>query len=214
MLNNLYKIKQMFDKSLKNVSKNVENGSNFVKKWHILLTFVQNVGYTFEKLGEKKMIDVYDSETLIKIYRMLKKKCDAIDNFIKNHALYFGPTTAEYGALDVCNNIIELMARKNQLINLKLIVDNAVSKLNDEDKKILALKMNYTISMTELCGILEMKQRTAFRKVEKAYSNLALILNKSKYLDKLMKIMNGEDWIVGIKEGVKAKREAYHGVML
>ena len=79
------------------------------------------------------MIDVYDSETLVKIYRLLKKKCEAIDKFINNHALYFGPCTAEYGSLDVCNNIIELMTRKNQLINLKIIVDSAIKTLSDKD---------------------------------------------------------------------------------
>ena len=55
------------------------------------------------------MIDIYDSETIIKIYRMLNKKCEAIDNFIKEHALYFGPCTLEYGAEDVCENIIQLI---------------------------------------------------------------------------------------------------------
>ena len=80
------------------------------------------------------MIDIYDSETLIKIYGLLSKKCAAIDKFIQNHAFYFGPCTAEYGAADVCNNIIDLMTRKNQLINLKIIIDGAIKKLSDKDK--------------------------------------------------------------------------------
>ena len=40
------------------------------------------------------MIDIYETEALIKIYRLLRKKCDAIDKFINNYALYFGPCTA------------------------------------------------------------------------------------------------------------------------
>jgi hypothetical protein len=53
------------------------------------------------------MIDIYDSETIIKCYSLLSRKCDIIDKFINNQALYFGPCTAEYGAEDVYNNIIE-----------------------------------------------------------------------------------------------------------
>ena len=155
------------------------------------------------------MIDVYDSETLIKIYKLIGKKCDAIDKFITNHALYFGPCTAEYGALDVYNNIIELMTRKNQLINLKIILDNALKTLNEKDKKILLIKMNYNIQISEICGILELKERTAFRHIEKAFENLADALNKSKYARKLERIIDSEDWIRDIKEDVKDRRMAF-----
>lgn len=157
------------------------------------------------------MIDVYDSEALIKAYRLLRKKCDAIDKFINNHALYFGPCTAEYGSLDVCNNIIELMTRKNQLINLKIILDKAIKSLPDKDKKILLIKINYNLQMNEICGILELKERTAFRRIEKAFENLADSLNNSKYYTKLIEIINKEEWINNIKEEVKERRLAFRG---
>ena len=155
------------------------------------------------------MIDIYDSETIIKIYRLLGKKCEAIDSFINNQALYFGPCSAEYGAEDVCNNIIELIGRKNQLINLKIIIDYVLKNLNEEDKKILYIKMNYKTTMAEICGILELKERTAFRKIEKAYENLAIALNNSKYANKLESLLNKEDWIMAVKESIKERRMAY-----
>ena len=155
------------------------------------------------------MIDIYDSEALIKIYRLLRKKCDAIDKFIQNHALYFGPCTAEYGSLDVCNNIIELMTRKNQLINLKIIIDTAIKNLSEKDKKILFIKMNYNLQMAEICGILELKERTAFRHIERAFENLADALNNSKYYNKLCKIIDSEEWIQDIKEEIKERRLAF-----
>lgn len=155
------------------------------------------------------MISIYDSEAIVKSYRLLNKKCEAIDKFIHNHALYFGPCTAEYGALDVCNNIIELMERKNQLINLKIIVDNSMKNLSEQDRKILFIKMHYKISMAEICGILELKERTAFRRIEKAYENLALELNKSKYVKKLEKIIDSEDWLSCVRYNVKERRLSY-----
>lgn len=165
--------------------------------------------YTAFEFKGDTMLTVYDSETLIKIYRYLEKKCDAIDKFINNHAFYFGYSSAEYGSIDVFNNIIELMARKNQLINLKIIVDNAINKLDEVDKKVIFLKMKYNISMNEFCGILELKQRTAFRRIERAFFNLTEIFNKSKYRDKLLNIMESEDWIMEIKDEVTQKRLAY-----
>ncbi len=156
------------------------------------------------------MITNYDSEAIIKIYRMLAKKCDVIDRFIKNHAYYFGPCTEEFGASDVCNNIIDLITRKNQLINLKIIVDNAIEKLSPKDKKVLMIKMHYSISMNEICGILNMKERTAFRRIEQAFDNLADILNRSKHAERLERIINNEDWICAIREDVRDRRMAYH----
>jgi len=155
------------------------------------------------------MIDIYDSEAIIKFYKLLNSKCEIIDKFINNHALYFGPCTAEYGAEDVCNNIIELMTRKNQLINIKIIVDSALNKLSEQDRKILYLKINYKITMSEFCGILNVKERTAFRQIERAYENFAQELNKSKYRDKLIKFLNQEEWIGIIVKEVKERRQAY-----
>ena len=155
------------------------------------------------------MIDSYDSEAIVKIYRLIVKKCEAIDRFIKNHALYFGPTTSEYDSFDVYNNIIDLMERKNQLINLNIIIDQAIKSLSENDKKILLMKMNYDISMGELCGILNLKERTAFRRIENAYNNFALALNRSKYLSKLEYIINNEEWIVEFREEIKERRKAF-----
>lgn len=155
------------------------------------------------------MIDIYQSEAIVKVYRLLKKKCEAIDKFIQNHALYFGPSSNDFGTLDVCNNIIELMTRKNQLINLKIIVDNALKKLDEKDKKILYIKMNYSISIAEICGILNLKERTAFRRIERAFFNLAEALNSSKYCEKLVKILNNEEWITDIVQDVMERRMSY-----
>lgn len=163
----------------------------------------------FVAIRGDKMIDIYDSETLVKVYRMLSKKCEAIDNFIKEHALYFGPSTIEYGAEDVCNNMIDLLTRKNQLINLKIIVDNAVKRLSDNDKKILMIKMHYNLSMEEICAILELKERTVFRYIERAFLNLSEMLNKSKYCKKLEQIIDQEDWIFSIKQDIRSRRMAF-----
>lgn len=199
----------MFEQNGKICHKMCKFDHNFVKKCHINLTFRHFMDYTAHKHKGDTMLTVFDSEALIKIYRYLNKKCDAIDKFIKNHAYYFGYSSEEFASVDVFNNIIELMARKNQLINLKLIVDSAIKSLDEIDKKVLFVKMRYSLSMEEFCGVLGLKQRTAFRRIERAFFDLTEALNKSKYRDKLIEIIESEQWIQDIKEEVEERRMAY-----
>ncbi len=160
------------------------------------------------------MIDIYDSESIVKAYRLLNKKCEAIDRFVENHAYYFGPCSYEFSAVDVYNNMLELMTRKNKLINFKLIVDSAVNRLPEKDKKILYLKMNYNLSLAEICGVLELKERTCFRHIERAYENLADMLNGSKYCEKLERLIRKEDWIIDMRDAIETKHLAYRSVRL
>ena len=66
--------------------------------------------------------------------------------------------------------------------------------------------------MNEICGILELKERTAFRRIEKAFEHLTEALNASKYYYKLTKIIEDEEWIQDIKEEVKERRMAFRCV--
>ena len=97
------------------------------------------------------------------------------------------------------------------MINLKIIIDNAINSLDEKDKKILLIKIHYNIKMDELCEFLSLKERTAFRRIERAYLNLCEALNNSKYLTKLMSIMEKEIWIDDVKNKVKDRRKSYKG---
>ena len=101
------------------------------------------------------------------------------------------------------------MARKNQLINLKIILDTAISHLSDKDKKVLFIKINYNIQICEICGILDLKERTAFRRIERAFENLTDVINGSKNQKKLEEIVNNETWSQDMKSAIKERRMAY-----
>ena len=113
--------------------------------------------------------------------------------------------------MDICNNIISLMDRKNRLINLKLIIDKAISKLSDNDKKLLYLKINYNLSISNICTILSLTERTAFRRLEHAYNSLTQTINNSPYSSKVSSIITAEDWISNTKQEVKDYRLAFKG---
>lgn len=158
------------------------------------------------------MINIYECEALVKIYCSLDKRCNIIDKFINNHAYYCGSYGEEYSAVDVYNDILDLIERKNQLINIKLMIDNAVNKLSINDKKVLYVKLNYNISMQELCSLLDVKERTAFRRIEHAFENMAEIINHSKYCAKLENIIDKQEWIKKICGDVKQRRLAFKSV--
>ncbi len=155
------------------------------------------------------MIDIFDSETLVKTHRSLYKRCEALDRFINKYGLYFCPTDAEYGAVDLYENIENLMERKNRLINLKIILDSAIKRLNEKDRKVILIKMKYNLSIEELCGVLNLKERTAFRRIEHAYASLAHELNNSKYADRVERTLNSETWLKDIREEIKERRSSY-----
>lgn len=101
------------------------------------------------------------------------------------------------------------MTRKNQLINLKLLLDNAIDILDDKDKQVIFIKTRLSPSISTFCEILDLKERTAFRRIDRAFSNLTIALNESKYVEKLIKIMKDEMWIVSIRDDIKERRMSY-----
>ena len=69
------------------------------------------------------MLVINDAKVLISAYRLIERNCDLINEFVYKHAINFGPSPEYCTTFDVTNNIINLIERKNRLINLKLIID-------------------------------------------------------------------------------------------
>ena len=66
--------------------------------------------------------------------------------------------------------------------------------------------------MQELCSLLDVKERTAFRRIEHAFENMAEIINHSKYCAKLENIIDKQEWIKKICGDVKQRRLAFKSV--
>ena len=152
------------------------------------------------------MLFLEDSKTLISAYRFIEKNCDLIDEFVYKHSINFGPSPEYYSTYDVTNNIIDLIERKNRLINLKLMIDELISTLNIEDRKIILAKMRYNLSMSTLCQMLQIPSlRTAFRRMNKALNNFTLHANNSQYKEKLEYVLDHEYWISNIRKNIQEK---------
>ena len=68
------------------------------------------------------MLDINDAKVLISAYRYIEKNCDLINEFVYKHAVNFGPSPEYCSTYDVTNNIINLIERKNRLINLFTLI--------------------------------------------------------------------------------------------
>lgn len=146
------------------------------------------------------MLIMEDVKTIISAYRFIENNCEMIDEFVYKHAINFGPSPEYCSTFDVTNNIIDLMERKNRLINFKLMIDELVNSLSVEDRKVIIAKMRYNLSMVSMCKVLQLPSlRTAFRMMKSAMENLQQAVNNSKYRQRFECMLNNETWIANLR---------------
>ncbi len=146
------------------------------------------------------MLVIDDAKVLISAYRFIEKNCDLINEFVYKHAVNFGPSPEYCSTYDVTNNIINLIERKNRLINFKLIIDELVDSLNKEDKMIILSKMRFNLTIKSFCQMFDMPSiRTAFRRIQTALEHFTIRLNNSPYKEKLEYLLYNEDWIIAMR---------------
>jgi hypothetical protein len=147
------------------------------------------------------MLVINDAKILISAYRFIEKNCELINEFVYKHAINFGPSPEYCSTYDVTNNIINLMERKNRLINLKLMIDEIVSNLNKNDKMIILAKMKFDVSIKTMCQMLEISSmRTAFRRIQSALEHFTIRANNSPYKEKLEYLLDNEHWIIALRK--------------
>lgn len=152
------------------------------------------------------MLVLNDVKALISAYRWIERNCELIDEFVYKHSVNFGPTPEYFSTYDVTNNIINLIERKNRLINVKLIIDELIDGMQEEDKRVLLIKMRYNLSMESFCKVMQIQSlRTAFRRINRALERFLVHANNSPYKNKLEYILDNEDWICNIRRNVEEK---------
>ena len=103
------------------------------------------------------------SLAVLKIYRYLEPMAISIDRQIATKS-YNPECSIGFSMEKTTGEIIGLTERKIALINLKVLIDKAIAKLNDNNKKIIILKYIDNLSVNEICELLSVSQRTYFRK--------------------------------------------------
>ena len=136
-------------------------------------------------------------KTLLSLYRHFGVMANSIDNLVRRIGINsaFRHTIYDSTIVD-SNKILELTERKIKIINLKVIVEDILSDLNMKDLKILTLCYVDGVEYKKIIKLLNINQRTFFRRKEIAIARFSNKLAEMGYdTDKLEKYLHNENWI-------------------
>lgn len=137
------------------------------------------------------------SKTLLLSYRHLEPLCGSIDKIIEKIGISAGKMYDN--AFSTLQKIIELSERKITLINLKLLIENTLSKIKKEKASILIRRFIDNITYKNLQEEYNTSLRTVFRKLNLALNSFSSHLLLNGFDDKKIENMvKRENWICGI----------------
>ncbi len=144
-------------------------------------------------------------KTLLSVYRYLERIADAIDNIIEKKAVQtssmLGSDALTHNTLALANKIIDLSERKVKLINIKLLIEKALSSMDEKGAKILILKYFDNLPCEEILKTLNLSRRTYFRRIgemEGAFEAQCAMFGFP--MERLDSYLASESWIVSVKE--------------
>ena len=143
------------------------------------------------------------SKTILTVQKYLERVCNSIDGCIEKRvnasAFVTSKTLAENSSEAIANWIIEMSQRKVNLINLNVICMNALKGIDKTLAKILALKHFDNMPFNEIYQLLNISERTYFRKLNSAYQNFERWLIENGYSSEYFQsLLEKEGWIFEI----------------
>ena len=137
------------------------------------------------------------SKTLLNVYNYLETITKAIEKLV-NASVVNTCYRCGYrnSTIEQSNKLIDILDKKQKLINLKVICENALLELDDEDKKILCLYYFDNLKAEKIASLFDICSRTVFRKKQKAIQNFSFRLLANGYdLDYFKKRYGDEKWL-------------------
>lgn len=163
---------------------------------------------------KREKIMVFWVKTILNVYRYLEKLANAIDKIVISRATNSFYTCSGNLAFNdvmcVSEDILNLTQRKINLINLKIIIENAFSKIDENLAKILVLSYIEKRTCFECADLLNISVRTFFRKLKIALKSFEHALKREnitqEYLENKLK---GENWIIEVKNKIQGKNDIF-----
>lgn len=137
------------------------------------------------------------SKTLLSIYRHLEPLTKNIDKIVSSQSI-----NSFYGREDVfsmSNKIIEMTEKKILLINIRVLVDETLLSMDKEYAKVLILRYLDGCSNEQIKEVLELPERTMFRRLDRATVLFEKILfSHFKKFPKLFEDIKKDKWLIQI----------------
>lgn len=157
----------------------------------------------------------YWSKSALSIYKYLSTMSSTIDKLIldmgknSNNALLQKYHSTYFQA----SKIIELIDRKRKMINLKIAVEDTLSRMDKTGRRILTLVFIDGVKSELVAQMLNMSIRTFFRKKNMALSDFALILREIGYDEEFFSSEYlQEKWFVSVYDDCISKTAEQDGI--
>ena len=145
------------------------------------------------------------AKTLLGVYKYLDRIAGAIDKVFEKRAknsFYSSTKNISYNsAYNLTSNLLSLIESKVKVINLNILISNCLLSMPRNLAKILIFKYIDNKNSVEISEILNISQRTYFRKLNDALISFRAELLKNGFCDnKLYETLKSENWIMEVFE--------------
>ncbi len=140
------------------------------------------------------------AKTILSVYRYLERIAGAIDKIILKNALgSANVSTSNFyytNVSTVTQKLIDLSERKITLINLKVLIEETLAEVGEKRANILIERYFDNMKFKDLMLKHGFSMRTVFRHLDSSLIAFSKCLKMKGYDDdKLLKMLNGEEWI-------------------
>lgn len=119
-------------------------------------------------------IDPILGRTILRLYNRLEDWCNALDRSIRRTAYKYSYYVDRPSGSEIYTSIIDYIEKKNIIINFKLTVDRAASRLKPKlFKDYLYLREHERFKIKEVQKEFNCSERTVFRRIDAVCRNLA-----------------------------------------
>ena len=133
------------------------------------------------------------AKTMLIAYRYLAPISRAInkvfDRTVKASFYSGGYYGDRYSAEEISQKLINLTNKKIDYINLKVIIENALSKMKHQQAKLLILRYIKEINSTTICNLFNICERTLFRRLKSAVNQFGQILEAMGYTNEKLEVV-------------------------
>ena len=163
------------------------------------------------------------AKTILFAYKYLGSLCRSIDKTVKNiavHSFYIGGYWSEGNSTqNISQKILELSNKKIDYINLKVMIEKTLQSMKKDNAKILILRNIKELSIQTIANLLNMSERTYYRKANCALNEFANIMEKvgcsvekleigfwdDQFIKSIYKITDSENF--SVLNSIEAERE-------
>ena len=150
--------------------------------------------YNIIEQKEKCMKQKIWAKTLLASYNSLETITNAVDNLVVTQGI--NSANNHLTTIENAEKIISLIQRKKLLVNLKVLVDSNIEKLDNLSARLLIMRYLDNIKPDICLEILKLTRRTYFRKLDRALEEFSLKLKLSGYTPAVLEqLVQKEHWI-------------------